>query len=103
MQSHEKNFAKHINTGLKAFELSQTLPERFVTFNPHKKRQLLQTTCLNLTFDGVSVVPEYRKPFDILAEGLSVQSGRGDSPQSKGNIAPVEIVVKLERWKPRCA
>lgn len=69
--------ARYIDTGLKVFELSQVLPERFVTFDPAKKRELLEIICLNLGFDGASVIATYRKPFDILVEMPSIQSPRG--------------------------
>jgi hypothetical protein len=34
---------------------------------------------LNFTLDGVSLVMTIRKPFDVLAEGPSCHSGRGDT------------------------
>jgi hypothetical protein len=33
---------------------------------------------LNLTLDGTILVPEWRKPFDLLAEGLLLKNSRGD-------------------------
>jgi hypothetical protein len=33
---------------------------------------------LNCTLDGVTFVPEMRKPFDVLAEGLLLKNSRGD-------------------------
>jgi hypothetical protein len=33
---------------------------------------------LNNRPDGVSLVPEMRKPFDVLAEGLNSNKNRGD-------------------------
>ena len=42
------------------------------------KRRILEVVCLNFTLDGVTLVPEMRKPFDVFAEGLSVCSSRGD-------------------------
>ncbi len=34
--------------------------------------------CLNFTLEGATLVPEMRKPFDMLVEGLFVRSSRGD-------------------------
>jgi hypothetical protein len=45
---------------------------------------LLEIVCSNLRFDGVTLVPAIRKPFDVLAEGLLVSSSRGDK-------TPVEL------------
>jgi hypothetical protein len=33
---------------------------------------------LNFTLDGVTLVPEWRKPFDVLAEGLVSEVSRGN-------------------------
>lgn len=43
-----------------------------------EKRLLLEIIGLNWTLDGVNLVPQMRKPFDLLAEGLVVSSSRGD-------------------------
>jgi site-specific DNA recombinase len=63
---------------VKAFELSQSLMDKWVTADYAAKRRILEIVCLNFRLDDVSLVPEWRKPFDILAKGLSVQLSRGD-------------------------
>jgi len=60
------------------FELSQSLGEKWVASDTLEMRQLLDIVCLNLTLDGVTLVPEMRKPFDMVAEGLLVSSSRGN-------------------------
>lgn len=61
---------------MKAFELSQTLREKWLAADARAKRQNLEIVCLKFTLDDETLVPEWRKPFDVLAEGLSVpQSG----------------------------
>jgi len=35
-----------------------------------EERRLLEFLCLNLTLDGATLVMKWRKPFDVLAEGL---------------------------------
>ncbi len=62
----------------KAFELSQTLTEKWVAADTAKKRLLLEIVCLNCTLDNARLCPTMRKPFDLLAEGLLVHSSRGD-------------------------
>jgi site-specific DNA recombinase len=71
---------RHENADLavKAFELSQTLPQRWVTADYGEKRRYLEIVVLNFSLDAVSLVPEWRKPFDVLAKGLSIQPSRGD-------------------------
>lgn len=63
---------------VKAFELSQSLAEKWLAADYGEKRLLLEIVCLNFTLDGVTLVPTMRKPFDILAKGLLVSSNRGD-------------------------
>ena len=61
-----------------AFELSQSVSQRWVSADRDVKRRLVEILCLNLTLDGASLVPEWRKPFDVLAEGPSLEKCRGD-------------------------
>ncbi len=63
---------------VKVFELSQALSEKWLAADIAEKRQLLEIMCLNWTLDGVTLVPEMRKPFDLLVKGLLVSSSRGD-------------------------
>lgn len=62
----------------KVFELSQTLKEKWLTADYATKRRLLEIVCLNSTLDGVTLCPEMRKPFDVLAEGLLSEKSRGE-------------------------
>ncbi len=65
---------------VRVFELSQTLREQWLTADYAIKRRILEIICLNCRLDGTTLVPTMRKPFDALAEGLSVPlSGQGES------------------------
>jgi hypothetical protein len=57
-------------TALKSLELSQTLPDVWLTAEVRAKRHLLATVCLNSPFEGANNFPAIRKPFDVLAEGI---------------------------------
>lgn len=60
------------------FELSQTLREKWLAADYHEKRKILEIVRLNGSLVDSSLVPTIRKPFDALAEGLSVpESGGG--------------------------
>ncbi|HVX85561.1 MAG TPA: hypothetical protein VH253_12335 [Phycisphaerae bacterium] len=72
------NAADAGQNAIEAFELSQTLKDKWLISDYRKKRQLLETVCLNFTLDGATLVPTMRKPFNVLAEGLSVPLLRGD-------------------------
>lgn len=63
---------------VKAFELSQTLREKWLSADYAAKRQILEIVCLNIRLDDTTLVPEIRKPFDVLVEGLNLHDSRGD-------------------------
>lgn len=52
------------------------LREQWLTADASNKRRILEIVCLNWKLDGVSLVPEWRKPFDLLAEGLQMKDSR---------------------------
>ena len=62
----------------RVFELLQTKRQQWLTADYPEKRRLLEIVFLNCVLDGVTLCPEMRKPFDVLAEGLLVSSSRGD-------------------------
>ena len=68
----------HADLAAKVFELSQSLKGRWLSADYAAKRRILEILCLNLRMEGATLVPEWRKPFDVLVEGLSVQLSRGD-------------------------
>jgi hypothetical protein len=58
------------------------------------KRRILEIVRLNRILDGATPVPEIRKPFDVLAEGLisEKKSGRPDL-----NLRPPELCSVVAR------
>jgi DNA invertase Pin-like site-specific DNA recombinase len=63
---------------VKVFELSQMLSQKWLTADYATKRRIMEIVFLNCRLDDATLVPTIRKPFDILAEGPSVSSSRGD-------------------------
>jgi DNA invertase Pin-like site-specific DNA recombinase len=74
------DLGRHENAeiAIKAFELSQNLRAKWLTADYAEKRRVLEIVFLNFVLDDVTLVPETRKPFDMLAEGPLVLSSRGD-------------------------
>ena len=68
--------------GLQLLELAQVAYSLYLEHSVQKKAEMLRVVGLNYSFDGVTVTPTYRKPFDILAEGLSTKDG---PPQRDSN------------------
>lgn len=67
-----------IDIAVNAFELSQSLREKWFDADYAAKRRILEILCLNGSLDGASLVATMRKPFDLLAEGLLQKDSRGD-------------------------
>lgn len=70
MEASDRGSSENADIAVKAFELSQMLQEKWVTADTRAKHQILEIIFLNLSLDGVTLVPEWRKPFDVLAKGL---------------------------------
>ena len=76
IDSADRNRHEIIDTAIKAFELSQNLRAKWFAADWAAKRRILEIVCLNWKLDGVSLVTEWRKPFDLLAEGLLTKDSR---------------------------
>ena len=76
--AYDRGHDENADLAAKTFELSQRLEEKWLTADSSAKRQILEMICLNLRLDGVTLVFEMRKPFDLLAEGLLLKNSRGD-------------------------
>ncbi len=72
-RSHDEN----AELASRVFELSQTLRQKWLKAEYAEKRQILEIVWLNCRLDDVTLVPEIRKPFDVLAEGLPVPDSGG--------------------------
>lgn len=78
IEGASRNRNETIDIAIKAFELSQNLRAKWFAADWAAKRRILEIVCLNWKLDGVSLVPEWRKPFDLLAEGLQKKDSRGE-------------------------
>ena len=78
VEGQDRGRAEAGEIALKAFELSQTLKDKWLTADYRAKRRILEIVCLNFTLVDVTLVPVWRKPFDVLAEGLVSEKSRGD-------------------------
>ena len=74
----DKAQAEYGEMAVKAFELSQTLRERWLSGDAPTKRHILDIVCLNFTLDGVNLIPTLRKPFDALVNTPIIENGRGE-------------------------
>ena len=78
LEALDRSHHEQADLAAKVFELSQTLTDKWLTADYAAKRRILEIVCLNFCLDDATLVPEIRKPFDVLVEGHFVQSSRGD-------------------------
>ena len=78
IEAIDRTKQEHGDIAVRAFELSQTLKEKWVNADNAAKRRLLEIVCLNYSLDDVTLVYEMRKPFDVLAKGPISKQSRGD-------------------------
>ena len=67
-RSHDEN----AELAAKVFELSQTLKDQWLTADYAAKRRILEIVFLNSRLEDTTLIPQIRKPFDVLVEGLLV-------------------------------
>jgi hypothetical protein len=77
---------------VKAFELSQTLNQQWLSGDYSTKRRILDIMLSNCELKDATLCPTMRKPFDVLVEGLV-------SKESGGDRTPMELFLAgLRDW-----
>jgi site-specific DNA recombinase len=71
IQAHQTANHNYLEEGIRLLELANKAYFLYLRQPAHEKARLLKIVQSNCLWNGVSPCPEYRKPFDILAEGLS--------------------------------
>lgn len=74
----ERHGDEKTDLAIRTFELARCLEKRWISADRPEKRNLLNIICSNLRWDGISLVLEMRKPFDLLVERPLVSFGRTD-------------------------
>jgi site-specific DNA recombinase len=74
---HEEVNFNYYETGTQILELAKQAHSLYLKQNHQERRRLLDQVVSNCTYDRGSLSVSYRKPFDILAEGLIRNKWRG--------------------------
>ena len=77
MEALNGNGSDVLFTAERILELSQKLPDLWLSRNNDEKRVLVDLLYWNCRLDGASLCATYRKPFSIIAEGTQTQEWRG--------------------------
>ena len=74
IERHENAHRNYLDEGIELLEFAQKAYFLYEKQDSHQKVRLLKIIQSNCTYDGVSIYPTYRKPFDILIK-LSESEG----------------------------
>ena len=67
IEKHEHANQSYMEEGVAILELAQRAAELFEKQEPREKRRLLNFVLSNSTWDGETLEPEFRQPFDMIA------------------------------------
>jgi len=70
LDNHSRASEASTDLGVRVLELAQRAYSLWLRQDHEEREKLVSILCLNLTLDGVSLVPTWRKPFDLLAKRL---------------------------------
>lgn len=73
MEAHEKANMSYMNEGIRILELAKDLLQKYLRQSDMEKVKMLKIVSSNFFLDGRKLGWTYKKPFDLLAEGLSYQ------------------------------
>jgi len=71
IEKHKKANVNYFEMGIKILELSKRLYSTYLERNNEGKRKILNILLSNCTLNAGNLCPIYRKPFDLLAKGLT--------------------------------
>ena len=71
LKDYKDDNISYLTKGEYILELCNRAYSLYLQQEPFEKAKLLRTILSNCTFDGVTLCPTYRKPFDLFAKGLS--------------------------------
>jgi hypothetical protein len=71
IRAHQAANHNYLEEGIRLLEFANKAYSLYLRQAAHEKARLLKIVQSNCVWDGVSPCPKYRKPFNILAEGLS--------------------------------
>ncbi|MDE3244286.1 MAG: zinc ribbon domain-containing protein [Nitrospirota bacterium] len=86
IRCHQAANQNYLEEGIKLLELANRAYVLYQSQPASEKARLLKIIQSNCTWDGVTPRPEYRKPFDLLAKGLSSKDWL---PGQDSNLRPI--------------
>lgn len=81
IEQHMNANNDYMKKGIQMLELAENVYSHYIQENEKEKAKLIKIVCQNFFMEGSKAHYEYKKPFDILSEGLNctITLGRKDS------------------------
>src|SRR5205085_8282239 len=95
MQGLEAANPDMLLTAKRALELANKAYFLYVTQIPAEQAKLLKMVASNCRFDGVSLYPAYKKPFDLIFERAKLKEWRARRDSNSRPIAPEAIALSI--------
>lgn len=86
LDQYEKVNTNYYEDGTRILELSQRAYSLYLRQKPDEKRRFLNLLLSNCTYHNGTLCPSYRKPFDIIAEGVKTANWLGDRDSNPGFV-----------------
>lgn len=71
IERHKNADVNYLTQGVHILELANRAYSLYIKQKPAEKRKLLNILLSNCTLDGKNLIPQYKKPFDLLVKGLN--------------------------------
>jgi site-specific DNA recombinase len=85
IEQHQSAHETYVEEGVRLLELAQKAVMLYEKQEMSEKRRLLDFVCSNSTWKDGTLIPQYRKPFDLLAvTNQAYQQTKATSPKESG-------------------
>ena len=85
IEQHQSAHETYVEEGVRLLELAQRAVILYEKQDMQEKRRLLDFVCSNSTWKDGKLIPQYRKPFDLLAvTNQAYQQTKATSPEESG-------------------
>ena len=100
IEAHEKANTNYIQEGIQILELANQAYYQYVRQTPHEKARLLKILLSNCSLKGGTPYPTYRKPFDLLANGVKTQNWLGDRDSNPDSVVQSHMSCRwtISQW-----
>ena len=89
IEQHQSAHETYVEEGVRLLELAQKAVILYEKQEMQEKRRLLDFVCSNSTWKDGKLIPQYRKPFDLLAvTNQAYQQTKATSPEESG-LCPI--------------